>query len=360
MQFFAKTFFVAAILLLAGCDNRPVLKSDGEPFGVGGITLGMLKSELEKKHELLSCNPDAAETAKCFVDDRKVKYDFFGVPVGFIAVKLPSPYTTIYSMHFAIKGGKVRKSDVERAWHIQGKCLGKVDIEDALKFDKETSGYFARSLDEFHLLPSGYEDFICLMPDHSFIKYDQYTDKNEAGVDIYYLKDVFVTNYGYVFKSREKYAAAKIEINQKTTESVGVESNPTTKLNGGVIDALNGDQSPLNAHAIAERENSITVVVRDGTLATLDQVVENSVVDTIQITNEKPDRRFCETASQAGRVVFTFTSKSKKTYQYAEGCWRKSDDGKILITGENFSSKEMFSFEKEKSEFSPTYLGKDW
>jgi hypothetical protein len=95
-------------------------------------------------------------------------------------------------------------------------------------------------------------------------------------------------------------------------------------------------------------------------LATLSQIVENSVVDTIQITNEKPDGRFCETASLAGRVVFTFTSKSKKTYQYAEGCWRKSDDGKILITGEKSSSKEMFSFEKEKSEFSPTYLGKDW
>lgn len=360
MQFFAKTFFVAAIVLLAGCDNRPVLKSDGEPFGVGGITLGMLKSELEKKHELLSCNPDTAETAKCFVDDRKVKYDFFGVPVGFIEVKLPSPYTTIHAMHFAIKGGKVQKSDVERAWHIQGKCLGKVDIEEALKFDKETSGYFAKSLDEFYLLPTGYEDFICMMPDHSFIKYDQYPDKNEASVDIYYLKDVFATNYGYVFKSIEKYASAKIEINQKATESVGMESNPTTKLNDGVVDALNGDQSHLNANTVTESENSITVIGRNGLLAALNQVDENGVVDTIQIINEKPDRRFCETASQIGKVVFTFTSRRKKTYQYAEGCWRKSDDGKIVITGVNFSSKETFSFEKEKSEFSPTYLGKDW
>lgn len=360
MQFFVKTFFFAAILLLAACDDRPVLKSDGVPFSVGGINLGMLKSELEKKHELLSCDPDTTEKAKCFIDRQKVKYEFFGVPVEFIEIKLPSPYTNVSEMHFAIKGGKVQKNDVERAWKIEGRCLGKADIEDAVKFDKDTNGYFARSLDEFHLLPSGYGDFICLMPDHSFIKYNQYSDKNKAGVDIYYLKDVFVTNYGYVFNSKEKYAAAKIEINKKTTESVGVESNPVAKLNGEFVDALNRGQSHLDSNSDAESGNSITVVVRDGTLATLSQVVESNVVDTIQITNEKPDERFCEPAPQAGMVVFTFTSKSKKTYQYGEGCWRKSDDGKILITGENFLSKEMFSYEKEKREFSPTYLGKDW
>lgn len=219
MQFFAKALFFAAILLSAGCDNRPVLKSDGVPFSVGGINLGMLKSELEKKHELLSCDPDTTEKAKCFVDDRKVKYEFFGVPVGFIEVKLPSPYTTVSEMHFTIKGGKVQKNDVERAWRIEGRCLGKTDIEDAVNFDKDTSGYFARSLDEFRLLPSGYGDFICLMPDHSFIEYNQYSDKNEAGIDIYYLKDVFVTNYEYIFNSIEKYAEAKIEINKKILNS---------------------------------------------------------------------------------------------------------------------------------------------
>ena len=115
-------------------------------------------------------------------------------------------------LHFAITGGKVRKSDVERAWDIQGKCLGKTDIEEASKFDTQTSGYFARSLDEFHLLPSGYEDFVCLMPDNSFIKYNQHPGKNEAGVDIYYLKDVFATNYGYIFMSKDKYSLAKTEI----------------------------------------------------------------------------------------------------------------------------------------------------
>lgn len=359
MQFFAKTFSFVAILLLAGCDNRPVLKSDGAPFSVGGINLGMLKIELEKKHELHSCDPDTTEKAKCFVDRRKVKYDFFGVPVEFIEIKLPLPYTSVSEINFAIKGGKVQKSDVEKAWRIQGRCLETAEIQEAVKFDKDTNDYFARSLDEFHLLPSEYGDFICLMPDHSFIKYNQYSDKNEAGVDIYYLKDVFVTNYGYVFRSVEKYAAASNEVNKKINESVGVESN-IVKFNDKVVSELNENSSSTGADAVTEGESSITVLAVSGTLAVLHQIVENNAVDTIQITNAKPDGRFCESTSLAGRVVFTFTSKNQKTYQYAEGCWRKSDGGKILITGENFSSKEMFSFEKEKSDFSPTYLGKDW
>jgi hypothetical protein len=33
----------------------------------------MLKSELSEKHELLSCDPDTQEKAKCFVDDRKAR-----------------------------------------------------------------------------------------------------------------------------------------------------------------------------------------------------------------------------------------------------------------------------------------------
>jgi hypothetical protein len=205
---------VTAVSLLVACDNRPVLKSDGYPFSVGGIALGMTKSDLEKKHELLSCNPETQDKAKCYVDDRKFKYDFFGAPVGFLEIKLLAPYTTVTELHFAIKGVKVKKSDVERAWGIEGRCLGKTDIEEALKFDSETSGYFARSLDEFHLLPNGNEDFVCLMPDYSFIKYNQYPDKSQAGVDVYYLKDVFVTNYGYLFRSRERYATAKKQINQ--------------------------------------------------------------------------------------------------------------------------------------------------
>lgn len=174
----------------------------------------MNKSDLAPKHDLLSCNPDADNKAKCFVNDTNVRYDFFGASVQFISIKLLPPYTQINEINFSTKGVKVRKEDVEKAWNIPGRCLGKNDIEEALKFDTETNGYFARSLDEFRLLPTGYDDFVCLLENNSFIKYNQYTDKNESGVDIYYLKDVFTRNYEYIFKSKNRFNQAKIEIDK--------------------------------------------------------------------------------------------------------------------------------------------------
>lgn len=275
MGLLSKLVLVTVIGLLVGCDSRPVLKSEGAPFSVGGIALGMPKSEMEKKHELLSCNPDTPDKAKCFVDDRKVRYDFFGIPVGFLEIKMLAPYTNVTELHFAIKGGKVRKSDVERAWGIQGRCLGKTDIEDALKFDTQTNGYFARSLDEFHLLPSGYEDFVCLMPDYSFIKYNQYPDKNEAGVDVYYLKDVFVTNYGYVFRSKEKYSAAKAEVSQLARNGVDtqVAAQSPTGADKALIDQVeklndqcrggSGDD-PKTLQACDQREAAMEQVQKSG------------------------------------------------------------------------------------------------
>ncbi|MEI7189833.1 hypothetical protein [Dickeya dianthicola] len=136
--------------------------------------------------------------------------------------------------------------------------------------------------------------------------------------------------------------------------------NPVVKWGDGIIEELNGEQFSPSTKSVAKESNLVTVIVRDGTLATLDQVIENGVVDTIQITNEKPDTKFCGVFSPANKVVFTFTSVSKKTYPYAEGCWRKSDDGTVSISGVNFSSKKKFSFKKESVEFSRTDLGRNW
>lgn len=61
---------------------------------------------------------------------------------------------------------------------------------------------------QFTTLGAG--DFICLADDNSFIKYNQYSDKTEGSVDIYYLKDVFcLNNYRYLFKSKSAYDNAK-------------------------------------------------------------------------------------------------------------------------------------------------------
>lgn len=209
MGLLSKVVAVMVMGLLVGCDSRPVLTSQKAPLSVGGITLGMSKDELQKHHELLSCSPDSPDKAKCFVDDRTVKYDFFGVPVSFVEIKLHSPYSTVTELAFSIKGGKVRQGDLESAWGIQGKCLSKADIDSAVKFDPQASADFARRLDDFQLLPRSNEDFVCLLPDHSFLKYKQYSDKGQAGVDLYYLDEGAFRSFGYLFRAKLKLAKAQ-------------------------------------------------------------------------------------------------------------------------------------------------------
>jgi hypothetical protein len=83
VKFFKFVVLLSFSFALSGCDNRKAITSNQSPFSVGGIAIGMNKSDLEPKHNLLSCNPDADNKAKCYVNDTNFRYDFFGASVQF-------------------------------------------------------------------------------------------------------------------------------------------------------------------------------------------------------------------------------------------------------------------------------------
>ncbi|MDP3338425.1 MAG: hypothetical protein Q8S51_16760, partial [Rhodoferax sp.] len=237
---------MAASLLMIGCDNRQKLASDSAPFSVGGIQLGAPKDSLKNPNELIGCAPETADKAKCYVSDTKIRYEIFGADAHFITVKLYAPYNNIEEINISFKGKKITKNEVEQKWDLKGKCLDRYEIDESQKFDKETSGYFIRALNEFNLLPSSGGDFVCLADNNKFFKYSQYTGKSEGGIDIYYLKDVFATNYRYLFKSQIAHQTANEEVAKAFAKPVvqtpsnrcGKKYDPDSQEHGASMDKL--------------------------------------------------------------------------------------------------------------------------
>ncbi|XVJ70393.1 MAG: hypothetical protein HEQ39_12690 [Rhizobacter sp.] len=136
------------------------------------------------------------------MSDSEVKYEIFGADAHFISVKLYAPYKNIEEINISFRGKAITKSEVEKKWGLQGKCLDRYEIDESQKFDKQTSQTFIEGLKEFNLLPSSGGGFVCLTNNNTFLKYTQYSDKTAGSIDMYYLKDVFVTAYGYLFQSK--------------------------------------------------------------------------------------------------------------------------------------------------------------
>ncbi len=233
-------------LLLTGCDNRQKFTSDSAPFSVGGIQLGAPRDGLKTPNELTGCAPDTADKAKCYVNDTNIRYDIFGADAHFITVKFYAPYKNIDEINVSFKGKTITKSEVEQKWGLKGKCLNRYEIDESQKFDKETSGYFVRALNEFNLLPSSGGDFVCLADNNTFLKYSQYTGKAEGSIDMYYLKDVFVTNYRYLFKSKMAHQQSNEEVANAFSKPVaqvpinrcGKKYDPDGQAHGASMDKL--------------------------------------------------------------------------------------------------------------------------
>ncbi len=203
---------IASTLLFSACDSRQISNSDRLPFSVGGVQLGAPKDSLKSPIELIGCAPETSEKAKCYVKDNDVKFDLFGAEAPFIAVKLYAPFTNIDEISAAIKGKSITRREIEEKWNLPGKCLDASEIEKIQKFDNETTGYFIKSLDEFKLIPWGIGSFICLTDSNEFVKYTKYTGRPEGSLDIYYLKDVFATNYRYLFNARAALAKSTTDV----------------------------------------------------------------------------------------------------------------------------------------------------
>jgi hypothetical protein len=220
-------------IALFGCDNKPYIEKNENSFSIGGVSLGASKEELEKNNTLLSCKPIETDMVTCFIDDSKITYKLFGTTANFISIKLINPYQTISGISMSVKGPAISKNSIEKKWALQGRCLTRMEIDEATKFDNQGSGYFKNSLNEFNLLPSGNMDFICLTKNREFIKYNYYEGK-EASIDIYYLKNVFANNYEYIFQSKLKFNSAyeeskiitnsKNNINKNTSFSMSCEN----------------------------------------------------------------------------------------------------------------------------------------
>lgn len=278
------TSIIALILLISGCDNRQKLSSESLPFSVGGIQLGAPKNSLKIPNDLIGCAPETTDKAKCYVSDTNIKYDFFGADAHFITVKLYAPYKNIDEINISIKGNSITKSEIEQKWNLNGKCLDRYEIDKSQKFDTETSGYFLRALDEFNLLPLSGGDFICLADNNTFLKYNQYTKKSEGSIDIYYLKDVFATNYRYLFKSKLALEKSNDEVAkifakpaiQTPNNRCGEKYAPDSQAHGESMEKLATDASYENG---ADRYFSAFVSeLCTGTVEDAKQYVSNAKI----------------------------------------------------------------------------------
>lgn len=251
------TFFNSIILLalfISGCDSRQKLSSDSLPFSVGGIQLGAPKDSLKSPNELKGCAAETTDKAKCYVSDTNVRYEFFGADAHFITVKLYAPYKNIEEINISIKGKAITKREIEQKWNLNGKCLDRYEIDKSQKFDTETSGYFFRALNEFNLLPSSGGGFICLADNNTFLKYNQYVEKSEGSIDIYYLKDVFATNYRYLFNSKSALEKSNDEVAKAFSKPVietpsnrcGKKYDPESQSHGESMERLATDASYEN------------------------------------------------------------------------------------------------------------------
>lgn len=204
---------IISIFLLQGCDRRPFALSD-QPFSVGGIKIGYSKAEASINNKFLSCDSKSKDTAECFVDDREKRYDFLGASVDYAKIKLPAPYEYITEVSFSTKKKVVSKLDVETKWNLKGRCLSARDVDDALKFDSESTAPFVRYLTQIHLIPTDHYDFICVLPSGEFFQYNHHEGSDGHG-NIYFLKDIWVRNFEYILRAKNGIAGANEEVDRK-------------------------------------------------------------------------------------------------------------------------------------------------
>lgn len=121
-----------------------------------------------------------------------------------------------------------------------------------------------------------------------------------------------------------------------------------------------GERARLRDGQNEQAPVEVVVQVQSSVIATLDQVIEGNIVDTIQILNAPTEQQYCQTLRPSKKVLFTFTSASKKTIAYAEGCWQVNDNGSVHILGRNYKTKRQFGFIKMKSDFSMASSVKTW
>ena len=209
--------FAAALMGCENPDTRPVLQSDSTPFSAGSFVLGMTKSAFTDKQKLLPCEPQNPNLAKCFVSDIEIKPRFLGSDVNLLELGMTLENPRITSLHVSLTS-TISQPQLEEAWRIHGACLNKEEIQKAVSFDTDTSGYFARSLSEFSILPTGDQDFICSGQNGEFLKYNELEDSTKhtryGTLDIYYLNSTLARNLEYVFESARKYSNAKQQANQ--------------------------------------------------------------------------------------------------------------------------------------------------
>ncbi|MFZ6720188.1 hypothetical protein [Undibacterium sp. Ji49W] len=210
--------FFSTILLISGCDRRPITKSD-MPFSLGGIYIGIPKSEVDRAHKLLPCKTESKAVAECYLDDTEQRYDFLGASTSYAKLKLRNPYESVSEIEFSTKGKIISKSDIESKWGIKGRCLSKNDIEEAVKFDGESTSPFVRYLNEINLIPSNYGSFICIAANAQVLQYKNYGGQ-DGSASIFYLQEIWVRNFEHIFEARARMAGAKEEIDQKLNNSV--------------------------------------------------------------------------------------------------------------------------------------------
>lgn len=185
-----------AVALLAGCDSRPTLESSTTAFSVGGLALGMARTEVEARHALRACEPAAQASAACQVDDATRRYTFFGLPVGAARVRLNPPASSVAEIRVSTLTGTVQKAGVEVAWALQGRCMAGEDL----------GGEPPPALAHAGLLPADRQDFICLGTERRFLQYTALGRDGAGTVAMFFLSPALDQEMGRLLESRKSPA----------------------------------------------------------------------------------------------------------------------------------------------------------
>lgn len=208
----AKTALLFSCVLLQGClKSEPLQNDNSAPFTIYGFTLGNhVSSSFKDDHPELHCKTEKKDVLSCFGTMTGSNQGFFSRKLESVSIKvnLSSLRISEISAEIDLDGEReLGKLDLEQTWRIQGRCLTSSDYDAAVSYDEEKTRYFDKMLTEALLYPSD-SDFICLSKDGHLLQYDGRPDQKKRWVEVFYLKDEYVTAFKYIFDAYNEYKAA--------------------------------------------------------------------------------------------------------------------------------------------------------
>lgn len=194
--------FAAAILVVAGCERKPVVETNDVPFSLAGIHLGMTKDEALAVRELGSCKQETEKTIECFSVPDKIITGFMGLKVESATYEFRAPeYGHVTGMEFSTSGDIVSSFRLTDNWKaLKARCLDYWVLDKLWKATDSGTRVLIDRLREVRLPGYGYSDFACIDEDGRAISVSSYTGSGDAPysrIRMFFISDLF----GGIFRS---------------------------------------------------------------------------------------------------------------------------------------------------------------